>query len=407
MRILQIAPVPRAQGGNSTGGVTTHAWGLAVRLAECGHEVAILAHNRPFGEPWPETISGVQVFGGWSFSGPRRLRQLTDPTTIKAIRAARRRLGPGWKLRWVINSVCAAREVIEEFKPDIIHVHALESRFSVTFEANTEHIPMVGIPHSTHYVEYAEDDVKENNRAHMLRNLASVENVLFGGEWIRHHHDEIFPGALDHASVEVIPYPIDTSQYVPVPRDEARQRLGVAPEERLLLTLGNLVPRKDPTKFVRAVGLLTQSGVAVRAFMVGAGPERERVEQLIAELGLGDVIELKGHVPQESIMDYYAAADVYVFPSTMETWGLAAVEAMLSGDPVVGTFACMPEVVPDFAGIYVPSQDPADLAEAIREALERDWDRDAIRQLALSYDWSERMADYEAFYEASLSRARG
>ena len=66
----------------------------------------------------------------------------------------------------------------------------------------------------------------------------------------------------------------------------------------------------------------------------------------------------------------YAAADVYVFPSTMETWGLAAVEAMLSGVPVVGTFECMTEVVPEFAGIYVPSQDPSDLAEAITRARE-------------------------------------
>ena len=48
----------------------------------------------------------------------------------------------------------------------------------------------------------------------------------------------------------------------------------VPPDERLLLTLGNLVPRKDPLKFVRAVKQVVDSGTRVRAFMVGEGPER-------------------------------------------------------------------------------------------------------------------------------------
>ena len=164
MRILQVSPVPREQGGITTGGIATHAWGLSVRLAARGHDVAVLAHNREYGEPWPETFSGVQVYGGRGFSGRRRTRQLVRPSTVRAILAARRRLGPGWKLPWIVNSVCAARETIEEFGPDVIHVHSIESRFAVTLEADTEGIPIIGIPHSTHYVEYAEGDVQRAHR---------------------------------------------------------------------------------------------------------------------------------------------------------------------------------------------------------------------------------------------------
>jgi glycosyltransferase involved in cell wall biosynthesis len=138
--------------------------------------------------------------------------------------------------------------------------------------------------------------------------------------------------------------------------------------------------------------------------MVGEGPLKQPMLDLIAELGLEDVIRLEGHAPQDAINDYYSAADVYVFPSLMETWGLAAVEAMLCGCPVVGTFAVMPEVVPDYAGIYVPSHEPADLAEGLERAIGRDWDRDAIREFALGYDWKIRVDGFDSLYRRVLAR---
>ena len=405
MRILQIAPVPREVGGVDTGGVATHAWGLATNLAALGHDVAVLAHNREYGEPWPERHDGVLVYGGRSYGGSRRLRALAGPSALTAVASAKRDLGTAWQLRWIASAVAACREAIEEFAPDVIHVHAVESRYTVARAANTAGVPLVATIHSTHYVEFAEGDVRDNNRALIERNFAHVSDVIFVSKWIADHHEEVFPGALEHANRVVLPNPIDAGEYHPVPRADARRRLGIG-DERLLLTLGNLIPRKDPLTFVRAVGMLRDAGEPVRAAMVGEGPEKPAVRALIDELGLEDVIDLVGHVPQESINDYYTAADVYVFPSIMETWGLAAVEAMLCGTPVVGTFGVMPEVVPDFAGIYVPSHDPTDLAAGLSRALSRAWDRDAIRQFALGYDWKVQISGFEAFYRDAIGRRR-
>ena len=402
MRILIAAPVPREMGGTDTGGIATHAWGLATTLTGRGHDVTVVAENRPASLGVREA-GGVRICGVHACPLSVSLLALLDPRLLVALFRTKRRLGPGWKWRWVVRAVYGYRHAIADFRPDLIHAHALESRFTLARMTDFRHAPLVGTAHSTHYTEFAEDGTRNEQRALVERNLVDARHVIFVSEWVAERHEQVYPHKLDHAHTVVLPNPIDASEYQPVARDEARARVGVPEGETLLLTLGNLIPRKDPLTFVRAVGLLRDSGVAVRAVMVGEGPEKRSVQDLIAELGQGDVIRLEGHVPQDAINYYYSAADVYVFPSLMETWGLAAVEAMLCGCPIVGTFEVMPEVVPDFAGIYVPSHDPANLADGLREAIARDWDRSAIREFALGYDWKTQIVGFEEFYEQALS----
>lgn len=406
MKILQIAPVPREFGGVDTGGIATHAWGLASSLSALGHEVAVLAHNRDQGVPWPQSYDGIKVYGGRSFGGAPRAKRLMRPSAISAVMKARRTLGPGWKLRWVASAVAACCETIDAFRPDIIHVHSVEGRFAVAHASNLYGVPIVATAHSTHYVEFVEEDVRDENRALVERNLADATDVIFVSKWVAERHEQVFPGALDHAHTVVLPNPIAADVYKPVPRKPARERLGIAKDEVFLLTLGNLIPRKDPLTFIRSVGILRSQGLPVRVIMVGSGPLQSEMEALIAELGLGDVIRLEGHAPQEAINDYYSAADVYVFPSLMETWGLAAVEAMLCGCPIVGTFDVMPEVVPEYAGVFVPSHDPVDLAAGLTEAIAREWDRDAIREFALGYDWKKQVGGFDALYQEILARRK-
>jgi len=407
MRVLQIAPVPREIGGVNTGGVPTHAWGLITHLAQRGHDVAVLADNRPYGDPWPDIVDGIAVYGGRGFSGPRRVRRMLHPTTLSAVASAKRHLGPLWRWRWVANAVSACSQVIDDFRPDIVHVHALEGRFAVAYSAGREKIPLITTAHSTHYVEYADDDMRDYNEALIVRSLAAARDIIFVSHWDAERYGRMFPGTFDHARIYVLPNPIDAEEYEPIPRDEARRLVGVSDGETLLLSIGNLIPRKDPAAFVRAIGILRTEGVDVRGIMVGEGPLKDKMRALVTELGLTDVIRLEGHAPQDLISAYYSAADVFVFPSLMESWGLAGVEAMLSGCPVVGTFEVMPEVVPEFAGVYVPSHDPADVAAGLKVALERDWDREAIRRHALGFDWKHRVRDFEEVYRTLLGNAIG
>lgn len=114
-------------------------------------------------------------------------------------------------------------------------------------------------------------------------------------------------------------------------RDATRRRFGLPGNRAVVLHVGRLVPQKNQDVLIRAVANLPDAHLA----LAGAGPDDERYEALAYELGVADRVHFLGaHAPAE-IADLYAAADLFVFPSVWETFGLAAVEAAIAGLPVV------------------------------------------------------------------------
>jgi glycosyltransferase involved in cell wall biosynthesis len=76
-------------------------------------------------------------------------------------------------------------------------------------------------------------------------------------------------------------------------------------------------------------------GVRLRAVVVGDGPERQKLERMVRDLGLESVIELTGRLDREGIRAQFARADVFVAPANLESFGIAALEARCAGLPVV------------------------------------------------------------------------
>ena len=168
----------------------------------------------------------------------------------------------------------------------------------------------------------------------------------------------------------VVPFGVDVSKYdwPAVPLDRVNER------GRLVLACGRLVPYKGFDVLVRAA--------AVKHFevwIVGEGRERARLEQLISSLGVRDRVRLLGSVPESELVKLMRIADVFVMPSVTnaETFGLAQLEAMAAGRPIVNTSldTAVPQVARDgIEAITVPPGDPEKLAEAI-DTLIRDPER--------------------------------
>ena len=131
----------------------------------------------------------------------------------------------------------------------------------------------------------------------------------------------------------VVPFGVDVSKYDrPAPRRadiEADQRRG-----RLVLACGRLVPYKG-------FDVLIRSAVdrEFEVWIVGEGRERARLEHLIHSLGVGNRVRLLGSVPDRDLVNLMMVADVFVMPSVTaaETFGLAQLEAMAAGRPIVNT----------------------------------------------------------------------
>jgi len=140
-------------------------------------------------------------------------------------------------------------------------------------------------------------------------------------------------------------------------------------EPARLLYVGPLIRRKGLRTLVEALSILRRSDLGVRAVLAGSGPEKASLETLAASLGVGDLLEFPGFVAEADLLPLYRQADLFVFPSRKEGFGLVLVEAMASGLPVVASSAPpIPEVVGEAALLFKP-EDPEDLARAVVRAL--------------------------------------
>jgi glycosyltransferase involved in cell wall biosynthesis len=115
----------------------------------------------------------------------------------------------------------------------------------------------------------------------------------------------------------------------------------------VLLTVRRLEARMGIDSLLRAAARLRAGGRKFRLIVAGAGPERHALEQLAHALNLGTCVRFAGFVPEAELADLYRSADLFVLPSrALEGFGLATLEAMASGLPVLATpIGASPEIL--------------------------------------------------------------
>ena len=165
---------------------------------------------------------------------------------------------------------------------------------------------------------------------------------------------------------------VDTELFCPAPSDRAA--FNIPDHAVVLLFVGWFLPRKGLEFLLSATHLLRNDPVLnnrpLRLLVVGSGPGRGRVESLVGRLGLGEECVFLGSRPYHKMPDVFRIADVFVFPSVptpqwQEQFGMAMLEAMSCGIPVV---ASMSGSIPEIAGDAAVFCQPADVI-SLRDAL--------------------------------------
>jgi len=155
-------------------------------------------------------------------------------------------------------------------------------------------------------------------------------------------------------------------------RERARQRWGVAANQRLLGCVGYLLPEKGQESVVRAMLEVRAKFPGTRLLLAGDGPCRARLEGLAKQLDLLNVVIFAGFV--EDVAQVYAALDIFVFPSLAEPLGTSLLAAMAWGLPVLAVASGgVPEYVQDGEnGVLVAESDPRLTAGGLLQLLTND-----------------------------------
>ena len=217
--------------------------------------------------------------------------------------------------------------------------------------------------------------------------------------------------------ISVIGNGIDPQMFHPVDQGLARQALQLPREGRLLLSVGHLTERKGFHILIEALAQLTQlpqtgsaahdQGQNIKLVIVGDGPQRRDLEQLIARLKLSEQVILAGAVAQEKLPNWYGASDFFLLASSREGWPNVLCEAQAMGLPIVASRAWgIPEIVRNEAlGILVPERSPNAFAKSIGEALVLNWDRQDIARKGLKRTWPVVASEVDAVLRAAVATA--
>jgi D-inositol-3-phosphate glycosyltransferase len=219
----------------------------------------------------------------------------------------------------------------------------------------------------------------------------------------------------DIRKIYVVPPGVDVGHFYPIPVDEARQFIGLAPDARMILFVGRIEPLKGLDTLIKAIACLRVKDLAepVHLAVIGGDPdaapeemsvEMARIQRMCDELTVGKMVAFLGKRSQDTLPYYYSAAEVVVMPSHYESFGLVALEAMACGTPViasqVGGLAFL--VQDGITGYHVPDEDDKALCEKLTALLGNAALRQTLGQNAAdhaqNYAWEKIAAQIVGIY---------
>jgi glycosyltransferase involved in cell wall biosynthesis len=331
------------------GGIEMHVAGLAVRQRAAGHDVEIVTAFGGNGRPW----------------------QRARPSVIARM-----------------------SDVVRAGTFDVVHVHSsVFSPLALGVAATASHagIPTVVTAHSL-VARYEP----------LLRGLDAVTRwTRWPVAWTA--VSELAAAPLrrlvgDGTSVSVLPNATDLDRWrvAPTPRD---------PDRVVIAAVLRLAVRKRPFALVRALRLARASlpgDIALRAVVVGDGPQRGKLERYCARHGMREWVHFTGPLSHDAIRLLYRRADLFVNPAVLESFGLAALEARAAGLPVIAMRHSGVTAFVEHGRSGLLADSNRTLAEAIAKLASDAPLRERIaahnRHVTPSFDWTHALERVESAY---------
>ncbi len=298
------------------GGIARVVHDLSKRLIKDGHEVTVITYKD--GEmPEFENDKGVNVY--------RIDNYMIHPNNFI-----------DWIMQMNFNMIAKANELIangEKF--DVIHAHDWLVAYAAKTLKQSYNIPLISTIHATEAGRNSgiHDEVQRYiNDTEWLLTYESSE-VIVNSNYMKCELQRLF--GLPFEKINVVPNGININNFNGIERDYEFRRQYAMDNEKIILYVGRLVYEKGVQNLISAMPKILNGYNDSKLVIVGKGGMYDELKNQANAMGIANKDYFTGYLNSKQVQKMYKCADVAVFPSTYEPFGIVALEAMLAGVPAV------------------------------------------------------------------------
>ena len=375
------------------GGISRVVHDLSKRLIKDGHDVTVVTY-KDGDAPYFEDDKGVKVYRVDNF--------MINPNNFI-----------DWIMQMNFNMIAKANEIIaKEGKFDVIHAHDWLVAYAAKTLKGSYNIPIVSTIHATEAGRNSgiHDEVQRYiNDTEWMLTYESTE-VIVNSNYMKGELQRLF--GLPFEKINVVPNGVNLTAFNGIERDYEFRRRYALDNEKIILFMGRLVYEKGVQHLISAMPKILNGYHDSKLVIAGKGGMLDELRGQVNAMGLGNKVCFAGYMNGKDVQKMYKAADISVFPSTYEPFGIVALEAMLSENPVVvSDIGGLNEIVEHRVnGMKSYCGNPNSIADSILELLYdhklcADITKRAKNKVRNEYNWSKIAQDTHFTYQKAICQS--